>query len=239
MTKETLKVALVLIAGVLLGAGIALVAGRSGVPTVQKAGAPAGPAIENYIPAILYSDGYYSERGIHTTSTFRADGDVTLNATTTLESQGNPAYSVRGGIDFADVQLSYAATSGVVVSFPNPFGASNSTTTVLSVVCQTTTGLTGSNLFALGTSTSAVGSSTRPWLFRTIASGAQDTVFWTPMTFASTTLTQTDLLVSGANPNGDSPFFLKPDERLNWRIASSSPGAGSYSGTCSASFMKP
>lgn len=55
-------------------------------------GIPSGPEIENYVPAIMYSGGYYSAKGIYTTSTFQADGATTLagaiNFSSTLTGTG-------------------------------------------------------------------------------------------------------------------------------------------------------
>lgn len=51
-------------------------------------GAPGGLLIENYIPAILYNDGYKSAKGIDTTSTLDVDGAATLGAGTFSSTLG-------------------------------------------------------------------------------------------------------------------------------------------------------
>ena len=83
--NDKIKMILIGIVIFALGAVSALLVGKWSASQYRPGGAnPTGPFIENYIPAILYGNGYYSALGIYTTNTLQVDGNVTFNATTTM-----------------------------------------------------------------------------------------------------------------------------------------------------------
>ncbi len=57
-------------------------------PVNRPGSAPAGPAIENYVPVIQQDSGYYSALGIWTTSTFRADTSIAIGSSTPSQEVG-------------------------------------------------------------------------------------------------------------------------------------------------------
>ena len=262
MTKNAkLNAALLLAVGLLLGATLTL-----GVQKIRN-GSDANSfgadpdlnlLIEDYIPVIRDARGLVTGLGILAKSTLRVQGTTTMagplsiqsRATTTIGSQGTTTYVSIGGVDFATVQKSYTATSGVVASIAVPFATSAASSTLLNAMCNTTSGIAGANTFDLATSTTEFGSST-PSLIRghSVASLSNgDFALWTPAGFrASTTDSWQDgndrpnVLLAGNNEDGTSPYVLNNSHFLNWKIASGTPGtvSGGYSGTCSANFMSP
>lgn len=71
----------------LVGGSWLFIAKDSNAPTFPEGGGVGTIGtlpIENYVPAILYNDGYYSERAITTTSNFVVGGNATLSGTTTI-----------------------------------------------------------------------------------------------------------------------------------------------------------
>lgn len=167
------------------------------------------------------------------TQLFNGSGVITL-ATTTIAAN----YYTIGGIDYASVQVSMAATSSVPCSIPNPFGAA--TTTLLSHIVQVTAnGIASAQTLDVSTSTTAFASSSPAFVKKYAAGIGNFTSFWTPGLSTSTVV---GVLGNDATYLvGDSPFVIAPSEFVNTRIATGTPGtyAAYYTGTCSATFMKP
>lgn len=239
MKNQKLNLALAVLCGALIGAALTLVVGSKGGS--GKLAAPSGPEIENYVPIIMQDNGYYSAKGIYTTSTFQADGAATFgNSTTTYGSSAIPTYRTIGGIDYADVQLSIAATSSVFCSVSNPFGTA--TTGVMTAMSNITGGMTTAQSYDISTSTqSGAGSSTPAFIYaRSVGANKTDFTLWEPR---ATSSQLSPNILSTPESGSASPFFLAstnglPD-RLTWRVATGTPGNQTYSGTCSATFMKP
>ena len=124
-------------------------------------GIPAGPEIENYVPSIMYNDGYFSRKGIYTTSTFQADDATTLSSTlavtgaTTLTGTTTITQSVDGLV--VGGTFSTAATGTVRTVYTNSTGPKfcDSHTAFLYVKNN---GFAPSLVFSLGTSTTAIAS---------------------------------------------------------------------------------
>jgi hypothetical protein len=156
-------------------------------------------------------------------------GQVTSATTTNTTS-----YWTVNGVDYASVQISMAATSSVPCSIANPFGA---TALVLDYFAQVTANGLGTQLIDVSTSSTAYASSS-PAFVKRFSAASTFTLPWTPGV-ASTT--RVGLLgydsFSGA---GNSPYVLGASERLNFSIATGTPGTFSsyYTGTCSATVMK-
>ena len=183
-------------------------------------------------------------RGVSVGTTTQAvDRQLLVGATSTFPANaGNFSYRTSAGIDFADIQIPYEATSSIACRIVNPYGAA--TTSMLLFIGQNTVGVTGANLFTLSTTSNAqgFGSSTRALINeRSVGSLAQDTAVWTPRNTSTTSADAVDRLLQADTNDGVNPFILGPNEALSWRIATGSPGtfAAYYTGTCSASFMKP
>jgi len=63
---------------------------------INGLGIPSGPEIENYVPSIMYNDGYFSRKGIYTTSTLQADGATTLAGATTVSGSATFSSTLTG-----------------------------------------------------------------------------------------------------------------------------------------------
>lgn len=110
-----------------VGIAIALVLGiYANIPeTTKKFGTAGGMLIENYIPAILYNDGYKSEREIVLSG---ANGDLTVG----------------GGL--VTVTTAASATSTLIVGGVQLYATSSATSICIVPVATTTNMLTGNSL---------------------------------------------------------------------------------------------
>ncbi len=157
---------------------------------------------------------------------------------TTATTTNTTSYWTVGGIDYASVQVSMAATSSVPCAIPNPFGAA--TSTVLNHTAQITAdGLTGTQTLDVSTSSSAYASSSPAFVKKFSATDGQHTLVWQPGV-ASTTNPGV-IGYDSFNSTGASPYRLGPSEFLTTRVATGTAGtfASYFTGTCSATFMKP
>src|SRR3990167_928340 len=111
------KWGLVLAVFVVLVGGYFIFRSDSSLPS----GAPTGTlSIENYVPAILYNGGYYSELPIQTTS------DLSVAATSTFSG----GCFTNNGADFCDRTDTFADATTTHVNFQNPWwGTATSTVT--------------------------------------------------------------------------------------------------------------
>jgi len=165
-------------------------------------------------------------------------------ATSTISAQGVVNYWVQSGIDFAFVQIPMAATSSVICSIPNPFGAATSTVNNPMVVQITSNGIAQAQNIFISTSTTNAASSTVAWSGAiAVAASAQISSFFMG-NMASSTLTAgaNDVnILPGLQQSGNTNRFLGPNEFLNVRIGTTTAGTYTayYTGTCSATFMKP
>lgn len=160
-------------------------------------------------------------------------------ATSTIGSQGVPVYWTFGGVKYAYVQVALTATSSIPCQIANPFGAA--TTTILSFNQTVTSGIVGTNVFSLSTTSGAngYGSSTPSLtLNHSIGTGAQDYMSWLP---GNATTTDSRVLPGVLNSTNESTAILGPSQTLVNRISTSTAGTFGtyYSGTCSATFVKP
>lgn len=148
------------------------------------------------------------------------DLDVTtLSASGTGTSTITSKYYTIGNIEYASVQNSFQSATTSLCYIENPFG--NATTTFSQFISQITAGTSTEATMSLATSTSRYATSTNNHLVldRVVASGAQDF-----MTFARMT------------PDGN---ILGPNENILLKTAGAGLGGYTYTGTCSALFMKP
>lgn len=162
---------------------------------------------------------------------------ITTVATSTNGSQGVPSYWTQGGVDYASVQSTLVATSGVPCTIPNPFGTAPAL--VLNFFFDATAnGIASAQNLDVSTSSTAYASSS-PAFVKNYSVGTGAFRFaWT--TGASTTTIPGLLGYGSFSNNGVSPFLLGASERLNTRISTGTPGTFTayYAGTCSATFMK-
>lgn len=175
--------------------------------------------------------GYYL--GVYGNETQAIDdlGNVVLGTQGTLNTQS------LGGQEVGYYQQTMAATSSVLCGVQNPFAA---TTTVLNLNAQVTAnGIATAELIDVSTSSTAIGSSTPSFVRSYSAGTGLFQFFWTPG-FASTS-NQNVIGYDEFSNTGTSPYVLAPSEYLTWRIATATPTtlASYYTGTCSATFLKP
>ncbi len=136
-------------------------------------------------------------------------------STSTLNLVDDPYTSI-GGLQSYSKSVSLAATSSVFVSIKNPFAA---TSTVVLMSLQTTSNGMGAQTFDVSTSSTNVGSST-PALGYGVSVGATRTSYvWSPATTTNGTV-----IGAATSGNGVSNIILGPNEYLNFRIASGTPG---------------
>lgn len=165
-----------------------------------------------------------------------ATGAITTIATTTSGSQGTPSYYTKGGVDYADIQQAFTTATSTPCSIANPFVSS--TSTLLSYIAQITTGAS-TFIFDVATGTSAYSATTSSVLIdaKSVAANSPLNLYWTPG--VATTTRGTGVLVPDVT-TGESPYQISPSNFVNFRIATSaSTVSDSYTGTCSATFMKP
>ena len=219
---------------------------NSGGPVVTSSGigAPSGAAhwqVESFLQGLA--------AGARDQFSISNLGAPTIAATTTINTSGaNCDYLNISGVDYADCQISFTATSSVPATIPNPFGAA--TSSLLSAIVDITSGITGAATYDLATSTAAnqfVRSTSTPALLyaRSVASTFIDRAIWLPRSASTTKMHSVlgiaDAVLAQHDNENSSPFFLRPNEVLKVQIATSTPGTfGSYyEGTLSARFMKP
>jgi hypothetical protein len=178
--------------------------------------------------AIIAIGGYLFPRG----NSIVEQAVEKLGAVPTLDGVTSPFVAINGVKD-SYVSQGLIATSSTICSIANPRGA---TTTVLSFSVKITTGILGANNVSLSTSTNSYATSAPVWIIdRAIGSNLGDSFMWLP-NIATTT---SGRILPAVLASGENAYFLRPGERLNLRIATTT-GAGAlaayYQGTCSAVF---
>ena len=164
--------------------------------------------------------------GLSTNSTSPSAGEV---RTTDLTVSGDE-FSV-GDIDFAYVQVTMNTATTTLCTIPNPWSA---TSTVIHHITDITVGTSTALVFDLATSSSITGTSTPVWMKGvSLASASINTFFWN----GSSATTTSGVLPGVDQSTNMSNYFLGPTDKLNVK---SGAGAGGYTftGTCSALFMK-
>ncbi len=173
---------------------------------------------------------------------------VTQNATSTIASQGVPAYQTLGGIDFAFVENDLTATSSIPGIIANPFGSTAATSSLVSCgMVVTSNGIAVAQSFDVSTTTGTGGyGSSTPAIISGFAAGAAQ--FFMPCGFNSATTTSSTAsnqyvpvgLLPGRTQSGASNYIIQGGEFLTGRIASSTPGTFSsyWTGKFWAVFMK-
>lgn len=144
---------------------------------------------------------------------------TTMSLTGTGTSTITSKYYTVGNIEYASVQNSFQSATTSLCYIANPFG--NATTTFSQYISQITVGTSTALTMSLATSTSQYATTTANHLVldRAVASGAQDFMAFSRMT-----------------PDGN---VLGPNEILLLKAAGAGVGGYTYTGTCSALFMKP
>ena len=161
--------------------------------------------------------------------------NLTVTGTTTLYQ-----YYSAGGIDYANVQVSFpAATSTYLCIQPNPWFGTG-TSSLVSFMARITRGVLGANTMSLSTTSASggYGSSSPAFILdRAVASGAQDNIFWN----GNSTTTSTRILPGTDVTTGASLSVIGPSEYVSYRVATGTPGtfATPWAGSCSFTFMKP
>jgi hypothetical protein len=176
--------------------------------------------------------GYYLGTYGNETQVIDDSGNVNLGTSGTAE------FWTLGGVDYASVQVSMAASSTFPCAITNPFGTA--TSTMLNHIVQVTSnGIGSAQLLDVSTSSTAYASSSPAFVKAYSAAAGQFTQVWTPG-IGSTTRPGI-LGYDSFSPNGDSPYVVGPSQFVTTRIATGTPGtfASYYTGTCSATFMKP
>src|SRR3990167_329789 len=150
---------------------------------------------------------------------------------TTVDSQ---EFSI-GGVRYAYINKTMAATSSAVCAIKNPFG---SNAALIQFSGNFTDTPTAATTVTVSTSTQKMlGATSSPALVIDRALGANTTGFilWQPNSNA----TSSDRTWTRPPTDGTSPFFLRSTEYVGAKAATSSPGAGdNYAGSCSAVFQK-
>ena len=165
--------------------------------------------------------------------------NTTFGATPTLDGVDFPRVSINGNVTYFANQ-NFAATSTRLCRIKNPLAA---TSTIVSFTARVTSGILGANTFSLGTSSSAAqgyATSTPALMFEhTVATGAQDQVYWNPLLSSATTSLK---LLPAMNPTtGENNAILGPNEYLVLALGSTTAGtvnAVYYSGYCQAELKK-
>lgn len=139
-------------------------------------------------------------------------GNVTTSGTLTL-SGGVMALD---SVDVHAVQQSFTSATTTPCSIQNPFSA---TTTLVGYVAQITVGTSTAASIDVGTSTTAFATTTNLVAARSVASGALDTITWFPA--------------------GAQSAILGPSEYVNVKTAGVGLSGYTWTGTCSALFLKP
>jgi hypothetical protein len=163
---------------------------------------------------------------------------LNVGAVSTLDGVDSP-YTRIGGVATAYISVGFEATSTRVCKIKNPY---TSTSTVLAFSARVSTPLSpaAANSFTLSTTSNSGGYGTStPFLIfnHTVASGAQDTVFWTPQSATSTS--PSNILPGMNNADGSQLVSLAPNQYLVWAISTSSVAStmsAYYGGTCTAEF---
>lgn len=201
-----------LVTGILLSFVFVFFTGTSGTGAVSRAG-----NVDVTFNSVTAEEGVTVDSG---GLTITAGGITQTTGTTTVESQGTPAYYTLGGVDYAYVQKSMTAATTTICAIPNPFGTA--TSSLVSFLGQITTGTTTAANITLATSTLQFATSTSDELVadRSVASGAQDTLSWLPSV--------------GSNTN-----MIAPSDFVLYRTAGAGLSGYTYTGTCSATFLKP
>lgn len=145
-----------------------------------------------------------------------------------------------GGQQFYRTSFPVTATSSVLCSVQNPFP--NATTTVLAngTGINVTAGILGANTFDVSTSSTAYASST-PAFSRGVSVPSSGTVTY-PFNPRYGTTTATTVFQNGGDDgiwqiadvvSPTYPYVLTGTQYLTWRVATATPGTGTFQGTCS------
>lgn len=179
---------------------------------------------------VLLGLGYAATRPAHSpTSETPAPG-----ALSSVDNLG--PYINFGGVTEWNASGQPQATSSAFCSIQN---RNFSTSTILAVGLRIdSTGL-GTQTFDIATSTTQFGTSTPALVYgATVPVASGGTYRWSPGGIATTSNQTTVLMPVGGLSNG-SPYVLAPNEYLNFRIASGTPGtfASYLTGKCTARFQ--
>lgn len=159
--------------------------------------------------------------------------EVAVGGVSTLDGINHPFVKINGKSEYYYFQ-NMLATSSVICSIRNPFSA---TSTLERFAFQITANGLGAQTVDLSTSSTAFASSS-PAYIRAFATGAgQSSAVWG----MGATTTNTSLIGMAVSNNvGNSNNLIGPNDFINVRLATSTPGTfGSYfTGTCSGVIEK-
>lgn len=230
---------------VLAAIGIGFFIGRSGTAAPAEefaAGTTVSPSdskpIENYVPAIKYNGGYFSNLPILASSTLAVTGQLKTYATTTQSALvGNCAYQRMGPLgseaDYAFCTVPSTSTSSIPFIQPNPFGTATSSLLVNQSGLRVTNGLAGANVASLSTTTGASGyGSSTPAIALDFSLPSSGQVYVEFMGNTGTVTSTTSPAINGSEagvlpgrtPEGLSNYIIGSNVFTNVRIATSSPG---------------
>ena len=242
--KTLLRITIGLAVVLLLVVGYAIVNRNPGdAPTPGAAG---NLLAEDYVNYVSNNSGYNSAKDITTSGTLTGGtlavtgnqtvtGTATFTATTTQSS----VYSSRGGIDYADLQVSIDTASSTLCSPINPWGLLASSTP-LAFALNVTTATSVSPAFDMSTTTNTGATTTTAWLRNVPLAANAEVYFWTP---GLSTSTPGAGIIKESDPHsGLSVFRIGQTERLIVK-AGGYPGVAvggtGIVGTCSWLLMKP
>ncbi len=163
--NEKINLVLATALGLILGVAVVLGVQKLSSDNLVRSGnlgAPAGPAIENYDPAIRQNGGYVSDLGILTTSTLEAQGTITLGGSTSGRGTTTAqAVQVGGssGLTTVVISGSFADATTTLFAIPDPFGNASSTADFAQIEI---TGAATSSAMSLTVATSSQNASFAP-----------------------------------------------------------------------------
>ena len=196
------------------------------------------------VVAVLLSVGFTLWQGGTNTVVYKTEPQQQVGAVSTLDGVDFPYVSI-GGLKTAYFSIPIAATSSVICSIKNPYGA---TSTVQNFGVNITGNGLGNVQFDLSTSSSAYanvsyGSSTPAFIKAAITGSGQSTFYW------ESNATTTNINVIGMNSNlgsvlggaiGKSDVVLGPNDYVTVRVATGTPGTYvvNNTGTCGGVFRR-
>ena len=150
-------------------------------------------------------------------------------------------YFTVGGVEYAYVSQGMYATSSVPCAFRSPFATATTSAQLARLVsfsAQFSDTMLATHVVSLSTSTHPVlaATSSKSLVFEyPLPSSSAASFFWE----ANQTGSTTKLYEPQDMPaDGSSPFFLRANESIGLKIATSTPGGDKVAGRCAAVFQK-
>ena len=160
-------------------------------------------------------------------------------AVPTLDGVDNPYVKINGYAEYW-YSAGITSTSSAFCSVLNPFAPA--TTTVLAAGTRISGTISAASSYDISTSTTLYGSSTPAFVYAdSVGAAAQKITNWYPRYASSTAaVVGKELYIDINYPvvAQEYPYILTGTQRLNWRIATATPGTDYYEGLCTAKFRK-